>query len=208
MFGTLYIVSAPSGVGKTSLLHNICANKLICDITLSISYTTREMRLGEFHKKHYFFVSKQKFKDMIRNNFFLEYAKVFDNYYGTSKAEIRDFLSSGMDVLLDIDWQGAQQIRYSVPNSCSIFIFPPSIKELNRRLYRRKKDDKIIIKKRMLQAVKEMNHYMEYDYLIFNDCFDVALRDLRIIIESERLRVDRQKLFHGNLIKELLKKLN
>ncbi|MCR3754700.1 MAG: guanylate kinase [Candidatus Westeberhardia cardiocondylae] len=207
MFNTLYMISAPSGAGKSSLLQRILKKKLICNIQLSISYTTREIREGELHKKHYFFISKEKFQNMIKNNYFLEYAKVFGNYYGTSKKMIEGILSAGIDVLLDIDWQGAQQIRRKIPNSCSIFILPPSLKELSRRLYSRRQDSEKIITKRLLQVHKEMVHYIEYDYLIVNDCFDSAVRDLQIIVESERLRINKQQFFHNTLIKNLLNNL-
>ncbi|MCR3755041.1 MAG: guanylate kinase [Candidatus Westeberhardia cardiocondylae] len=205
MPGILYIISAPSGAGKTSLLNRVLQNQLICNIQLSISYTTRKIRSGEFNKEHYFFVSQEKFKNMIENDFFLEYAKVFGHYYGTSKKIIENILSSGVDVLLDIDWQGAQQIRKKYSNSCSIFIVPPSMKELSRRLHSRKKESKRIIENRMLQAELEIMHYIEYDYLIVNDCFNSALNDLKSVVESERLRIDKNnKMYHNIFISNLL----
>ncbi|QTF10502.1 guanylate kinase [Brenneria izadpanahii] len=202
--GTLYIVSAPSGAGKSSLIQALLKTQPLYDTQVSISHTTRAKRPGESHGEHYFFVSVDEFKRMIRENEFLEYAEVFGNYYGTSRTAIEQVLATGVDVFLDIDWQGAQQIRTQMPLARSIFILPPSKEELERRLRGRGQDNEDVIARRMAQAVAEMTHYAEYDYLIVNDDFDLALLDLKTIIRAERLRLSRQKVRHDALITKLL----
>ncbi|MDX5629921.1 MULTISPECIES: guanylate kinase [unclassified Brenneria] len=202
--GTLYIVSAPSGAGKSSLIQALLKTQPLYDTQVSISHTTRVKRPGESHGEHYFFVSVDEFKRMIRENEFLEYAEVFGNYYGTSRTAIEQILATGVDVFLDIDWQGAQQIRSQMPLARSIFILPPSKEELARRLRGRGQDSEDVIARRMAQAVAEMTHYAEYDYLIVNDDFDLALLDLKTIIRAERLRLSRQKVRHDALITKLL----
>ena len=171
--GILFVVSAPSGTGKSSLIQAILKKVSFYTIEVSVSYTTRMIRPGEINGKHYFFVSKKEFKDMIAAKKFLEYAKVFNYYYGTSQKKIDDILSKGIDVFLNIDWQGAQQIRKKIPESRSIFIFPPSGNELYRRIQARGQDSNIVILQRMKEAVTEMSHYSEYDYLIINDNFNI-----------------------------------
>lgn len=202
--GTLYIVSAPSGAGKSSLIQALLKTQPLYDTQVSISHTTRVKRPGESHGEHYFFVSVDEFKRMIQENEFLEYAEVFGNYYGTSRTAIEQVLATGVDVFLDIDWQGAQQIRSQMPQARSIFILPPSKEELARRLRGRGQDSEEVIARRMAQAVAEMTHYAEYDYLIVNDDFDLALLDLKTIIRAERLRLSRQKVRHDALITKLL----
>ncbi len=202
--GTLYIVSAPSGAGKSSLIQALLKTQPLYDTQVSISHTTRAKRPGENHGEHYFFVSKEEFCQMIDDDAFLEYAKVFENYYGTSRLAIEQVLATGVDVFLDIDWQGAQQIRAKMPTARSIFILPPSKEELDRRLRGRGQDSEEVIAKRMAQAVAEMTHYAEYDYLIVNDDFNLALSDLKTIIRAERLRLGRQKQRHDALITKLL----
>ncbi|ATA25881.1 guanylate kinase [Brenneria goodwinii] len=202
--GTLYIVSAPSGAGKSSLIQALLKTQPLYDTQVSISHTTRAKRPGESHGEHYFFVSTDEFKRMIQENEFLEYAEVFGNYYGTSRTAIEQVLATGVDVFLDIDWQGAQQIRTQMPLARSIFILPPSKEELERRLRGRGQDNEDVIARRMAQAVAEMTHYAEYDYLIVNDDFDLALLDLKTIIRAERLRLSRQKVRHDALITKLL----
>ncbi|MBX9447962.1 guanylate kinase [Dickeya chrysanthemi] len=202
--GTLYIVSAPSGAGKSSLIQALLKTQPLYDTQVSISHTTRAMRPGEVHGEHYFFVSVDEFRKMIEEDDFLEYAEVFGNYYGTSRAAIEQVLSTGVDVFLDIDWQGARQIRERMPQARSIFILPPSQEELERRLRGRGQDSEEVIARRMKQAVAEMSHYAEYDYLIVNDDFDLALSDLKTIIRAERLRLSRQKVRHDALITKLL----
>ncbi|CNI45515.1 guanylate kinase [Yersinia pekkanenii] len=202
--GTLYIVSAPSGAGKSSLIQALLKTQPLYDTQVSISHTTRAKRPGESHGEHYFFVSEEAFCQMIRDDAFLEHAKVFENYYGTSRLAIEQVLATGVDVFLDIDWQGAQQIRAKMPTARSIFILPPSKEELDRRLRGRGQDSEEVIAKRMAQAVAEMTHYAEYDYLIVNDDFNLALSDLKTIIRAERLRLGRQKQRHDALITKLL----
>ena len=202
--GTLYIVSAPSGAGKSSLIQALLKTQPLYDTQVSISHTTRAMRPGEKHGEHYFFVSKEEFRELIEHDDFLEHAEVFGNYYGTSRKAIEQVLSTGVDVFLDIDWQGAKQIRERMPHARSIFVLPPSKDELDRRLRGRGQDSEEVIAKRMAQAVAEITHYVEYDYLIVNDDFDLALLDLKTIIRAERLRLGRQKLRHDGLITKLL----
>jgi guanylate kinase len=202
--GTLYIVSAPSGAGKSSLIQALLKTQPLYDTQVSISHTTRGIRPGEKEGEHYFFVSKEQFVSMIEQGAFLEYAEVFGNYYGTARKSIEQVLASGVDVFLDIDWQGAQQIRKQMPQARSIFILPPSKDELDRRLRGRGQDSEEVIAKRMSQAVAEMSHFAEYDYLIVNDDFDLAVSDLKTIIRAERLRLSRQRLRHDELISKLL----
>ena len=202
--GTLYIVSAPSGAGKSSLIQAFIKKPQPLYDTSSVSHTTRQPRPGEVHGEHYFFVNHDEFKEMISRDAFLEHAEVFGNYYGTSREAIEQVLATGVDVFLDIDWQGAQQIRQKMPHARSIFILPPSKIELDRRLRGRGQDSEEVIAKRMAQAVAEMSHYAEYDYLIVNDDFDTALTDLKTIIRAERLRMSRQKQRHDALISKLL----
>ncbi|AKC32331.1 guanylate kinase [Candidatus Pantoea carbekii] len=202
--GTFYIISAPSGAGKSLLLQRLLKEQLLRDIKLSISYTTRSIRPNETDGKDYFFVSKHTFKNMIAEDAFLEYAKVFGNYYGTSRESVKEILSSGIDVFLDIDWQGAKQIRTQFLLTCSIFVLPPSIQELARRLNRRAQDTEQVITQRMKQAIIEITHYSEYDYLIINDDLESALTDLKTIIYAQRLRVHNQKVRHNTLISKLL----
>ena len=202
--GTLFIVSAPSGAGKSSLIQALLKTQPLYDTQVSVSHTTRDMRPGEVQGDHYFFISKDEFRAMIADGAFLEYAEVFGNYYGTSRKAIEQVLSTGVDVFLDIDWQGAQQIRQHMPTARSIFVLPPSKDELDRRLRGRGQDSEQVIEKRMAKAVDEMSHYAEYDYLIVNDDFDLALSDLKTIIRAERLRMGRQKARHDALISKLL----
>lgn len=202
--GTLYIISAPSGAGKSTLIQALLKTQPLYNAQVSISYTTRAMRPGETHGQHYFFVSMAEFKSMIAKKAFLEYASVFGNYYGTSREMIEQRLETGVDAFLDIDWQGAKQIRHKMPNVRSIFILPPSKEELDRRLRARGQDSEEIIARRMAQAVTEMTHYEECDYLIVNDDFNTALSDLKNIIQTEQLRFERQKLRYDTLINKLL----
>lgn len=202
--GTLYIVSAPSGAGKSSLIQALLKTQPLYDTQVSISHTTRTIRPGEVEGEHYFFVTKERFCQMIAEGAFLEHAEVFGHYYGTSRLAIEQVLATGVDVFLDIDWQGAQQIRAQMPQARSIFILPPSKEELGRRLRGRGQDTEAVIDVRMAQAVAEMTHYGEYDYLIVNDNFDNALGDLKTIIRAERLHLYRQTLRHDALITKLL----
>ncbi|WP_226811293.1 guanylate kinase [Candidatus Steffania adelgidicola] len=202
--GNLYIVSAPSGAGKSSLIKALMNIRLSHDTQVSISHTSRTIRPGEKNGQDYFFISEEEFEHMIEEGAFLEYARVFGHYYGTSRDTIEKKLAIGINVFLDIDWQGAQQIRHKIPNVRSIFIFPPSRMELNRRLRKRGQDSKAIIKQRMAHAIAEMLHFTEYDYLIINEDFNTALYDLKTIVWVEQLRLKRQKLRHDVLISKLL----
>ncbi|UQB42079.1 guanylate kinase [Thiomicrospira microaerophila] len=202
MQGNLYIISAPSGAGKTSLVSKLLQNDPI--IRASISTTTREKRPGEQEGVNYFFVSQQTFQAKIESNEFLEHAKVFNNFYGTSKDSVIQQLNAGQDVILEIDWQGAQQVRKVFPNASSIFILPPSLEELQRRLTGRGTDSEEVINYRMNQAVTEMSHYEEFDYLVINDDFDTAIHQLHSIFISQRLKQDAQKARHSSLLNQLI----
>ena len=184
--GRLFIVAAPSGGGKTSLVNRLI--QTMSSIELSVSHTTRLSRPKEMHAKDYFFVTVDAFKAMIAQNEFIEYAKVFDNYYGTPRQQIEERLMQGKDVVLDIDWQGAAQIRLSYPDAISIFLLPPSLEALRERLQNRQQDDDLVIEKRMQQARDELAHFEEFDYLIVNEEFEVALAQLRSIVTAERLK--------------------
>ncbi len=200
--GTLFIISAPSGAGKTSLVKQLVSE--LDDIQVSVSHTTRLQRPGEKDGKDYFFVSKQKFESMILDQAFLEHAQVFENYYGTAKQTVERHLDDGKDVILEIDWQGAQQVRSIFPQSESIFILPPSISILEQRLRSRGQDSEEIIAKRMKAAVAEMQHHAEYDYLVVNDVFEQALSELKSIVIARRLKADRQQKQLAGLITALL----
>lgn len=178
--GTLFIISAPSGAGKTSLVAEIL--KRVANIKASVSHTTRACRPGEQDGVNYFFVSKNQFQEMIKNADFLEHAEVFGNYYGTSEQWVRDSLADGTDVILEIDWQGAEQTRQQFPSSKSIFILPPSIQALEVRLNNRGQDDSIVINQRVAAAKDEMSHYAEADYVMVNDDFKLAIDHLEKII--------------------------
>jgi guanylate kinase len=187
--GTLFIVSAPSGAGKTSLLKKLIDHDDLLHV--SVSYTTRPMRPGETDGKDYHFVNHEGFLRKVEDGSFLEHARVFDNYYGTDRQEVREQLEQGFDVILEIDWQGAQQIRSQMFDTISIFILPPSEEELRHRLEGRGQDNEEVIAKRMSAARTEVSHYLEYDYLVINDDFDQALEELKSIIQADRLRQGR-----------------
>jgi guanylate kinase len=174
--GTLYIISAPSGAGKTSLLKAVRAE--VVDLKVAVSHTTRDPRPGEIDGEHYHFVSKQEFHKIEENRDFLEYAEVFGNFYGTSKQSVNSQLDIGNSVVVEIDWQGAQQVRKIYPQAVSIFILPPSVKELENRLCRRGQDSDEVIQARMDQAQSEISHYHEYQYLIINDDICEAIQAL------------------------------
>lgn len=204
--GTLYIISAPSGAGKSSLISALLETNPTYAMKVSVSHTTRNMRPGEQDGVHYHFVEKATFESLIEKGEFLEYAEVFGNYYGTSRVWIEQTLNKGIDVFLDIDWQGARQIRQQMPLAKSIFILPPSKEELERRLTARGQDSDEVIAKRMSEAQSESSHYNEYDYVIINDDFDVSLMDFKAIIRAERLKQDKQATKHHHLIEELIEK--
>jgi len=200
--GNLYIVSAPSGAGKTSLVKALIESTK--NILTSISHTTRPMRPGEVDGKDYHFVDKNNFLTMVKNGDFVEYAEVFENYYGTSSRWLDEQLSQGIDIILEIDWQGAQQVKNLFPNSIGIFILPPSRKTLIERLHNRGQDSDEVIQRRTQDAITEMSHYHEFDYLIINDDFQTALLEFKSIINTPRLVMNRQKEKHASLIAQLL----
>lgn len=202
--GTLYIISAPSGAGKSSLIKALLAEKRDNSAQVSISHTTRSPRPGETDGEHYHFVDKAEFEKLIEENTFFEWAEVFGNYYGTSRVTIEESLSKGIDIMLDIDWQGARQVRKVMPNAKGIFILPPSREELEARLNKRGQDSAEVIVKRMEKARSEISHYNEYDYLIVNDDFDTAAREFSAIVSALRNKQDKQAIKHRKTIKELL----
>lgn len=202
--GNLYIISAPSGAGKSSLINALLADLPRSQVQLSISHTTRNPRPGEENGVHYYFTQHDEFKRLIEQGHFLEWAEVFGNYYGTSLPMIERSLEQGIDVFLDIDWQGARQIREKVQNVKTIFILPPSKAELEKRLIGRGQDSVETIAKRMDEAVSEMSHYNEFDYVIVNDDFQVALSELKSILTAERLKQSAQAERHQGLISQLL----
>jgi guanylate kinase len=188
--GKLYIISAPSGAGKTSLVKQLVAD--LDALTVSISHTTRQMRPGEAHGQDYYFVTVEDFQVMQQKQAFLEHAQVFDNFYGTAQQTVEENLNRGLDVILEIDWQGAEQIKKLLPDSISVFILPPSTEVLLQRLRNRGQDGEEIIARRMRDAVTEIRHHDEFDYLVVNDVFDQALTELKSIIVANRLTKQRQ----------------
>ncbi|AHF65267.1 MULTISPECIES: guanylate kinase [Pseudomonas] len=205
--GTLYIVSAPSGAGKTSLV-----KALIDDseknsgqqIRVSVSHTTRAMRPGEVDGVNYHFVDRAEFQRMIEHGDFLEQAEVFGNLYGTSQSHLQQTLDEGHDLILEIDWQGAQQVRKQMPHARSIFILPPTQQALRQRLTNRGQDSDEIIDARMREAVSEMSHYKEYESIVINDDFAHALEDLKAIFRANRLSLEHQEEKYSQLFNELL----
>ncbi len=200
--GTLYIISAPSGAGKTSLVKALLEQD--AKVRVSVSHTTRAPRDGEVDGVAYNFVSLAEFDQVIDAGQFLEYAEVFTNKYGTSKLWVEEQLAAGIDVILEIDWQGAQQVREKMPNALSIFILPPSRTELERRLTGRGTDSAEIIAGRMAQAESEMSHFGEFDYLVINDQFDEALNQLQAIFTANRLKMGVQTAVQKSLLEDLL----
>ncbi len=200
--GTLYIISAPSGAGKTSLVKKLVDT--LDNISVSVSHTTRARRPNEREGLDYYFVTQQQFHAMVSSGEFLEYAEVFDNYYGTSRSVVDDQLEQGRDVILEIDWQGARQVKNSKSACCSIFILPPSRAELEKRLYSRGQDTDETILRRMHDADNEMQHFSEFDYLIVNASFDQALNDLKSIFTAQRLKLAAQRQRHQQLFNTLL----
>jgi guanylate kinase len=201
--GNLFILSAPSGAGKSSLLTALLAKHT--DMTLSVSHTTRAPRPGEENGIHYYFVATTDFKELINNNDFFEWAQVFSNYYGTSKQAIETQLNAGFDVFLDIDWQGARQVREQLSDVKTIFILPPSKDELEKRLNNRAQDSADVIAGRMAQAQSETSHYNEYDYVLVNDDFNEALAQLETIVLAQRFTLKAQTVRQNDLLKNLLK---
>ena len=200
--GKLYVVSAASGAGKTSLVSALLEQ--VSDIEVSVSHTTRTAREGEVDGVNYHFADTAKFEEMVEAAEFFEHATVFGNMYGTSQQHVEQQLHSGKDVILEIDWQGARQIRQLIPECSTIYIVPPSASALRERLTSRGQDDDEIINRRMREAVSEMSHYVEFDYLVINDEFDKAKEDLIAIIMGNRMSIDRQQEEHAELLKNLL----
>ena len=200
--GTLFTVSAPSGAGKTSLVDGLVAN--LAGIQVSVSHPPRPKRPGETDGVNYHFVDVAAFEVMLEQHAFLEHARVFDNFYGTSRHWVEETLSRGIDVILEIDWQGASQVRTLMADTVGIFILPPSRQTLLQRLTNRGQDDEAVIARRLAEATLEMSHYREADYLIINDHFATALDELKSIITTRRLTLDKQQSRHGALLDDLL----
>ncbi len=199
--GNLYVISAPSGTGKTTLVKTLVDS--LPDITVSISHTTRPKRPAETDGINYYFVDKNEFLRMIEHDDFLEHANVFNNLYGTSRSWVEDTLKRGIDVILEIDWQGAEQVQRLYPHCISIFILPPSLATLSERLIQRNQDPAAIIQKRLLDAQETISHVSEYDYVVLNDYFETALNDLKTIILAGRLIMRRQIKKLASLLIEL-----
>ena len=199
--GTLYIISAPSGAGKTSLITKLLEG--LDDAEMAVSHTTRAKRDGEIDGKHYHFISAEKFLEGIGNGEFLESANVFGNHYGTSKKAVEDITSKGVDVILEIDWQGAQQVRKIMPKALSIFILPPTRSELERRLRGRGTDAEDVILKRLEQSCADMAHYVEFDYVVINDNFDKAMHQLESVFQANRITLEKQRKRNKTLLDQL-----
>jgi len=202
MRGTLYIVAAPSGAGKSSIVNATLARDP--RISLSISFTSRAPRPGERHAQHYHFVSAEEFQRMIEAGDFFEYARVHGDWKGSARQSVEPQLAAGQDVLLEIDWQGARQVREKVPEAVSVFILPPSRDALEERMRKRGQDSEAVIAQRLAAAREEMSHYGEFDYVIVNEVFDQAVDEMCAIFIASRLRRERQTAAHGALIDALL----
>ena len=205
----LFIIAAPSGCGKTSLVKALLES--LSNLSVSVSHTTRKPRKAEIDGENYHFVSKERFGEMISNNDFIEHAEVFGNLYGTARSNIKEKLDANIDIILEIDWQGARQVRENMPDSISIFILPPSKNVLLQRLTDRAQDDDETISERMKNSESEMSHYDEFEYLVINDQFDSALNDLKAIIQdcnnnikNIELSLENQISRHRYLFKELI----
>lgn len=201
MLGSLFIVSAPSGTGKTSLVKGLLDS--LKNACVSISHTTRAMRPGEINGVNYHFVDKETFESMIENNEFLEHAEVYGHHYGTSRQWVREQLERGTDVVLEIEWKGATQVRKQFPEAISIFILPPTPETLEQRLRGRGQDSEEVIARRLAEAKSEVQYCSDYDYMVVNDQFEVALSDLRSILRAEHCRKDKQVIRQKELVKKL-----
>lgn len=189
--GLMLVLSSPSGAGKTTLSRRLL--ELDDNVTLSISVTTRKKRPSEMEGRDYYFIDRRRFDELVERGELLEWAEVFDNYYGTPKKPVMDALAAGRDVLFDIDWQGTQQLRDSArPDMASIFVLPPSIPELERRLHTRAEDDYETIHRRMAKVADELSHWSEYDYVVINDDLETAYSEVKTILTAERLKRERQ----------------
>lgn len=200
--GTLFTISAPSGAGKTSLVRALVEAEPTLEV--SVSHTTRLIRPGETDGVNYNFCDRSVFESMLKNGDFLEYAEVFGNLYGTSQHFVEQQLAADADVILEIDWQGARQVKRLLPATCSIFVLPPSEEALRDRLSQRGQDDADTINRRMAAAVSEMSHYVDSDYLVVNDVFDDALLELKAIVSSQRLQTAKQAYRHSDRLRALL----
>lgn len=202
MRGTLFIVAAPSGAGKSSIVNAVLARDP--DIRLSISFTSRPPRPGERQGEHYHFVSREEFEAMVAAGEFFEYAMVHGDWKGTARQSVEPLLSEGKDVLLEIDWQGARQVRAKVPDAVSVFILPPSRAALEERMRKRGQDSEEVIQRRLAAAREEMSHYHEFDYLIVNEVFETAVEQMHSIFTASRLRRQVQQVRHAELLQTLL----
>ena len=200
--GDLFIISAPSGTGKTTLVQSLAGSSH--SLLVSVSYTTRPRRPDEGDGVAYHFIDETTFREMVEKDQFLEHAKVFDHYYGTSREWIKQHLDKGIDIILEIDWQGAQQVRSVMPGVVSIFILPPSYHSLEERLYQRDDEDNATIRRRMKDAKWELSHYCEFDYIVINDEFDSALADLIAILRAAKLGGCSQSRYYDNFVNQLL----
>ncbi|WP_133468048.1 guanylate kinase [Paraglaciecola marina] len=207
--GNLFILAAPSGAGKSSLIKALLEKHQESDdhnnaMQVSVSHTTRAPRPGEVNGVHYHFVDHAEFEALIAENSFFEWAEVFGNYYGTSRVVIEQTLAKGIDVFLDIDWQGARQVKAQIPDTATIFVAPPSKEELKRRLTQRGQDSAEVIAERMTKAVSEISHYHEFDFIVVNDDFEAALNELDAIVTTRRLRKEKQIIRYQSLFDNLL----
>ncbi|MCL6618953.1 guanylate kinase [Thermomonas hydrothermalis] len=202
MRGTLFIVAAPSGAGKSSIVNAVLARDP--DIRLSISFTSRPPRPGERQGEHYHFVSREEFEAMVAAGEFFEYAMVHGDWKGTARQSVEPLLAEGKDVLLEIDWQGARQVRAKVPDAVSVFILPPSRAALEERMRKRGQDSEEVIQRRLAAAREEMSHYHEFDYLIVNEVFETAVEQMHSIFTASRLRRQVQQVRHAELLQTLL----
>ena len=205
--GILFLVSAPSGAGKTSLVNALLENAGESDsqLCVSVSHTTRPKRPGEEEGRNYHFVTEEQFLALRDAQAFLESAEVFGNLYGTSRSWVEEKLDAGWDVILEIDWQGAKQVKSMMPGAVSIFILPPSLEALRERLTNRGQDETAVIDKRMAEAVNEISHFDQADFIVINEDFNEALQDLEAVIHSARLGIDHQQTVNGELLENLVK---
>lgn len=203
--GTLFTVSAPSGAGKTSLLRALVEAEPTLQV--SVSHTTRAKRPGETDGINYHFCDRARFQAMLERGDFLEHAEVFGNLYGTSQRFVEEQLAADQDVILEIDWQGARQVKRLLPQTCAVFVLPPSKQALHERLSERGQDDQGTIERRMAEAVSEMSHYVESDYVVINDDFGLALEQLRTIVQSQRLLTPSQARRHEDQLEKLLERV-
>ena len=200
--GTLFIIAAPSGAGKTSLVKEL--SKKTNNLSISTSHTTRQPRKDEVEGEDYFFIEEKNFIDLIKKNFFLEYAKVFDNYYGTSRSLVESEIEAGKNVILEIDWQGAKQVKSIGLKVVGIFILPPNYQALRERLLNRNKDNIQTIERRMSAALEEISHYKEFDFIVINEDFEQTLTKLNEIMVSPNTNLHRQSNFYDNFVNQII----